>query len=390
MAVNGTDMYAPSRQPFNVSYSGEGAAAELAIDAPLTLGDTVIIRHVIYVYNAFTCMNASAFGLRNVTVWAAAGMGVLTLGCTDVALLGLRIAKGPGRPMSISADGAHLQNTRGGAITVRGCTFEGQGDDGLNAPTMYETVTGVAADGLSFAVGQLGNPFLPGDTANFFNRSSLALLGSAVVVAVAANTTTVAPPGVPPGAQLVNNAAQYAGSLELTDNVFRNNRGHGAKLKSSNVLAARNLVEGTSMATAMTNTDGYYWLEGHAVRNWTFVNNTIHDCNFIRREAGDVVVDNFVQRPAAGGGSECVPAGEGDAPIQAGLTISGNEISSNSSAAAIAVFSADGVAIADNVVTYLDPARAPVVDLLGYGVTGAHLTNNRCGQHACSDTGFGA
>jgi len=137
--------------------------------------------------------------------------------------------------MSIAEDGAHLQNSRGGALLIDGCTFEGQGDDGINTPTMYEVVATLAPDRLSLTVGEQGNPYSPGDPAHFFNRSSLLPLGTAVVAAVGANGTTfLVSPGAPEGVAtnaLVINGAQFPESLTVTDNIFRSSWGHGAKLK---------------------------------------------------------------------------------------------------------------------------------------------------------------
>ena len=76
-ASNGTDLYAPAHRPFNVSYNLNGANASasiLSIDAPLTLADTVIVRHVIYNYNVFTAMNATQVSFINASLWAAGGM----------------------------------------------------------------------------------------------------------------------------------------------------------------------------------------------------------------------------------------------------------------------------------------------------------------------------
>jgi hypothetical protein len=319
--------------------------------------------------------------------------GVFTLGCTDVSLLGLRITKQPGRPMSIAEDGAHLQNSRGGALLISGCTFEGQGDDGINTPTMYEVISYLSSDRLSFTVGEQGNPFSPGDPAHFFNRSSLLPLGTAIVASVdAANGSTwLVPPGAPAGVvanSLVINGAQYPESLTVTDNTFRSSWGHGTKLKGSNVLAARNVLEGCSMAALMTYTDGCHWLEGPAASNWSLINNSIHDCNFVRREAGDIIVDNYVQNSSRGG-TECTYNSAAiPSAIQSGLVISGNSVVSNSSAAAIAVYSTSGILLERNTISYMDASRTPAADLDGFGVVGAVLANNTCDGHACISTGF--
>jgi hypothetical protein len=81
-AINGTDLYAPAHKPFSVSFSHTGSNASssvLTINVPLTLADTVIVRHVIYDYNVFTAMNSAQISVQNVSLWAAGGMVSCTL-----------------------------------------------------------------------------------------------------------------------------------------------------------------------------------------------------------------------------------------------------------------------------------------------------------------------
>lgn len=268
--TRGTDIYALD-SPIPIQYLSppSGPAAQLAVGAPLILNDWVVLRHQVYGYNAFTASACTGLAWTNVTLWGLAGMGIYTDSCSGIAIDGLRIEKRAGRPMSITADGVHFSNTRGGAITVRRSTFEGQGDDGLNAPTLFQFIVALAGDGRSFQVGGRGvagaaAPYLrAGDTAQFFARGTLLPLGAALVQSIGANhTVLLAAPGLPPGAglyALVNDAQQYAGSLEVTDCVFRANRARGALLKQSNVLCARNLFEGMTASAAKTETDGCYW-----------------------------------------------------------------------------------------------------------------------------------
>ena len=75
---------------------------------------------------------------------------------------------------------------------------------------------------------------------------------------------------------LMNNADGYAGYVEVTNNVFRDNRARGALLKSSNVYCAHNVFDHTTGPGIITETDGCYWFEGHPVTNWTVVNNTFN------------------------------------------------------------------------------------------------------------------
>ena len=200
----GSDIYALD-SPLAINYTrATGTAAQLRIAAELIVGQWVVIRHQTYSYNGFSVSRCSDTAWRNVTLWTVAGMGIVTDQCTGIDIEGLRIAKKPGRPMSITADGVHFNNPRGGAITIKDSLFEGQGDDGLNAPTIFQFIVALGSDW--FQVGGRGTTgaaapeFSPGDVVNFFNRSSLLPLGQAAVAAIGANNTVqLSPPGVPAG-----------------------------------------------------------------------------------------------------------------------------------------------------------------------------------------------
>jgi hypothetical protein len=399
--AKGTDIYATD-DPIPITYTAGGAAATLTVPVALRVGDFVIIRHQVYGYNAFTVERSSALAWRNVTLWAVAGMGIYTDETSGIDIEALRIERTGGRPMSITADGVHFSNSRGGAIALRHCLFEGQGDDGLNAPTIFQFLVAAAADGRSFQVGGRGvaGPQPPllgaGDTAQFFDRATLLPLGTAAVVGVGENfTVLLAAPGVPAGVgvyALVNDAQEYAASLEVTDSVFRNNRARGALLKSSNVFVARNIFEGMSASAVKTETDGCYWQEGHPVTNWSFVDNAIIEAN-VWGGLADVVIDNAV--PVFANGvptTTCVPyaAAAPGAAVQRGLNISGNTFSQVSGESAIGVYSTDGVEVRGNVIATAAGARAPAVDIAGHGVVGAVVAGNTCDGGACVVAGMGA
>ena len=220
------DALPPNALPLTYA-STTGPAARMLVPARLRAGDWVIVRHQTYSYNAFNADGATGLSLRNVTLWAVAGMGVYTHQCSGISIVGLRIARLPGRPMSITADGMHLQDSAGGGIVISGCWLEGQGDDGLNTPTSFEAISWLAGDRLSARMGGYfaseAPVVAPGCTANFFNRSSMAPLGTARVAGVNATdqTVTFAEP-VPPGVELyslVNNADNYAAWLQVRTRV---------------------------------------------------------------------------------------------------------------------------------------------------------------------------
>lgn len=276
--AQGTDIYALDN-PLNITYGnvppapGTNATLTLA-GTSLILNDWVIVRHQTYSYNAFQASQPVSIAWVNVTLLCVAGMGVYTDRATGTILFdNFRIVKSQGRPMSITADGIHTSNSVGAALIIRNSVFEGQGDDGLNCPTLFNDIEWLNVNGgvTTLKAGSRGTitnqpVATAGGTINVYNRSNMAVLGTANVASVAADgTITLAAPGLPAGAGMFssfNNPAYYASYVELTDNAFLANRARGALLKSSNVYAARNTFRYCSGPAIKTETDGAYWFEG--------------------------------------------------------------------------------------------------------------------------------
>lgn len=102
-------------------------------------------------------------------------------------------------------------------------TFEGQGDDGLNIPTIFLDIESVSPDRKSLTLGKDGAVESPGSilwagsTMNLFSRTTLLPLGTATVSAIQGNTVVLAA-ALPAGVgqwDLVNNAASYADYVEV-------------------------------------------------------------------------------------------------------------------------------------------------------------------------------
>ena len=399
-SLDGLDIYGT----FSVTYP-PSAPGTLVVVAPfLPLNEHVILRHQIYAYNFVSAEIVSGIAFTNITLYSTAGMGFFTSRCSDVSLTGTRIVRKDSRPMSITADGAHIQDTQGGAVTFKGCTFEAQGDDGINTPTTFQDI--VSYDSVTknaFQVGGRNAPierplFGSNDTVNFYNRSSMALLGSAIVASIDNNNTVHLSAGsiVPFGAglyTLVLSPRNFADYVEITDCVFRANRARGALVKSSHAYIARNLFQGVSMSGIKTETDGCYWFEGRPVTNWTAINNTFDSCNYWGRESsglGDISIDNSVPINDAAGvpTTKCVHFMDSSmSEVQHNLTISGNLFISAFNQSSMTIWSVYGLNITDNTVTTVTGAPHVAVPIIGYGVVNSIAINNICDGIPCKTVG---
>ena len=265
VAVDGTDIYALDN-PINLTYNLASNPPMITVEGvKLKQFDYVVLRHQTYSFDAFQVTDSALVTWTAVSIYATGGMGILTESSTDIVMDGLRIERLGSRPMSITADGIHISNPRRGSVILRNSLFDGQGDDGVNVPTIYQEILSMP-DAYTLRVGRAGvvstSPVVrAGSTISFWNRSSLMPLWTGAVNAVGADGTIhlAQPPG-PAGLvklfDLITNTDYVADYVEVRNCTFRSNRARGVLLKSSNVLAVNNTFDGCSGPAVKTETDG--------------------------------------------------------------------------------------------------------------------------------------
>lgn len=382
-AKNAIDIYALTN-PLPISYnSATPGVLQLTVGSSIPVGTWLIIRHQTYVYNAFSAAGVTALTVRNVTLFSTAGMGVFTSGATGVTLQGFRVVRAPGRPMSITADGAHFSSCRGGDVLLADCVFEGQGDDALNVPSLYQDVE--ALNGAALQLGKDGTLQTPigvaGDTVELFNRSSFASYGVRTIASMADGTMTLTSPPPPSLAKydLVLNTAATPRSVTLLNNVFRNNRARGTLLKATNVYVSGNVYDHNSGPAAQAIPDGCYWFEGRTVANWTFVNNTIIGANY-----GPAMLPGDIYL------SSCAPTWSGGKPSTSGnpvtwaqlhfdVTIANNTFITEQGEPVVSLTGVQGVVITGNNVTYA-AGGLPAADFVGDACTQTTVSGNVCAR----------
>jgi hypothetical protein len=358
LGTGGVDYYWLD-DPENITYT-PNVGGVLSIAVALPVGQAIVLRHQVYNYNFLSASHSDFIQVTDVVLFSTPGMAVLTTNCTGVTLNHLQILKAQGRPMSITADGVHLSNSRGGEVLIQNCIFEGQGDDGINVPTLYKDIESISSDRKTLILGKNGvtgvsGVLWNGAVVNFFSRRTLnPNAPQGLVVSVSDDSVTLADP-LPDSVSLydlVNNAASYARYVEVSDCVFRANRARGALLKASNLLATRNVFDHCTGPAIKTETDGCFWFEGAPVRNWTVTNNSFLGVNYgTAKMAGDVELDSSI--PVFD--DQGIPTGECAAPISEpihfGVIISDNRFVQDAGNSAVAMFSASGVTVSNNNIT---------------------------------------
>ena len=402
VAPHATDIYALTDPIPLVYLSINNQQAQVNVTSTnLQLNDYVIIRHQTYSFNAFSNYAVTnGLWFTNITLWTIAGMGIYTEGCSGgITINGLYIRKYMDRPMSITADGMHISNTRGGTVTVTNSYIEGQGDDGLNIPTIFQDILSISSDRLSITIeGRPGSgPVSPvvngGDVMNVFNRSTMQWILSVPVKSANSNGTIYFATPLPPNVTIyesINNANAYADAFILTDNVFSSNRARGALIKTSNVYAARNQFINISGPAGKTETDDCYWGEGHPTRNWTFTDNIVKGVNYgVAQMYGDIIIDNSV--PVFQNGiptSQCEAYNGTNPAIQYNINISNNTFIQGSGLSSIYVYSTNGLTVNGNTITQESGIPSPQYDIVGNGVINAVVTNNVCNNGECKTSGL--
>lgn len=411
-----TDLYALPPNALAVVVEGEpqpGGLLNISLPAAprghLTVGDAVILRHVIYGSTSLEAHRGSGFSVENVSLLSGAGMGVYGSLQRDISISGLRVERVNNRPMSINADGVHFINCRGGPFTLQDSLLEGQGDDGLNVATTYVDIEDISTtpDGMA-SVLRLGRwgavlpegllPLATNDTLVFLHRRDMSEVGRATVAAISNRNGSVTLTGLlPEGVTLLDltySLQSMADYVSIERNTFSCNRARGSLLKARNLTAIGNMYNFSSGPAVQAIPDGCAWFEGATLHNWTFLNNSLRGGNWGGdRQPALLFISASAPTYINGTPSDkacTAPAPE--RPLHSGLEIRGNTFTTSLvSGGAASIFSGDGVDLIDNTVLYEDGAALPLFDFQGTALQNASCDDNACAGRPdglCISTGF--
>eukprot|EP01012_Entosiphon_sulcatum_P056939 TRINITY_DN8065_c0_g1_i2.p2 TRINITY_DN8065_c0_g1~~TRINITY_DN8065_c0_g1_i2.p2 ORF type:complete len:462 (-),score=97.34 TRINITY_DN8065_c0_g1_i2:72-1457(-) len=349
-------------------------------------GKWYVVRHAVYGHDGIDANEVTGLQVTDVTFYALPGMGVVTYHSSDIHLLRVRTLKRQQRPMSITADGVHLTSCRGGRVVLEDCVFEGQGDDGLNIPSLYQDILTIDPSRRVVTVGSRGEqkqaPQVDvGDQLVVYSRHTFTPLAT-VVVATLNSTSLVLRDPLPDAIRIYDllwDSNSAPDSVLLKGSTFRANRARGALLKASNLLAINNTFDHTTGPGIQAYPDGCYWFEGNVVTNWTLQNNRFLGTNYgTAKLPGNVFV------------AACVPVWNGSVPLDHGgpataqtvfhqLNIAGNYFEQTQAEAALTMYAVSMLNVSDNVVVF--PNGAPANNhFTCTACTGVTLTGNRCGH----------
>lgn len=316
------------------------------------IGDTFILRHVLYGTHATAYRDNSNLTLENLTVYSAPGMSYSINGSDHFQVLNCKVMIRPdsGRCVSSTADGLYIGNG-GGFSRVEGCDFSRMGDDALN----YHTTTGRLCKKISdcefltyrFLEPKIGEEyeFRKPDFGNTGFKATV--IESQLLPYERLDDRQYRVKFDRPLPQEFGNNYIYMqtsaenGNWVARNNCFHENRARGALLGTKNGLFENNRIVHSQGAGIQMSVDVQVgWSEGNGVENITVRNNTFEDCNAAEWKGGVIDIK-------CGCYSEIT-----NIPAVKNITIENNSFV-NSYGYAVTVASADNVTVKNN--TFSNP-----------------------------------
>ncbi len=243
----------------------------------------------------FRAANSSSVSAQNVTIHHAGGMGFLFEQCKDVELLSCNVIPSNGRYLSATADATHFNGCRG-TVTIKGCTFTNQMDDGVNLHGSYQIVKdiidshtiGVRMGHYQQAGFQIGEA---GDTIGFVcGATSIRPYHKLAVEKIdmingryqRIKFKTPLPKEVKIG-DVIDNLSAVA-EITIEDCTFKNSRAHGVLISTPLKSVVRNCYFSTQMgAIGLYANATSHWHESGEAKNLLIENNTFQDGAILKK-----------------------------------------------------------------------------------------------------------
>ena len=116
------------------NFSGTGLATNLPGTSQLTVGESLLVRHV-GTHHAVTILESQDVTMDSVTVYSSPDVGFLVDYGRGLHLTNCHVDRSGNRPISTIADAVHFVSY-GGDVIIENSSFAYQGDDGLNLRTV--------------------------------------------------------------------------------------------------------------------------------------------------------------------------------------------------------------------------------------------------------------
>lgn len=253
------------------------------------VGDVCIIRYGGHYRPCIMVKESRDVTLRGVSILSYPGMGVVGHLSENITVEGLRVVPEPGRYSSTNTDATHFTSCSG-RLTLRNCTFKGNGDDCTNVHNYYwypypqadRRQVEVKVQGADLHAQSLDYP-QRGDTLQAVDRQSMAVKGQYVVKNVETDekewrvTVTLDRPMTADAEKMyLVNHTRYPKVFVENNTVYYHN-GRAFLIKAPWSVIRGNRMEGTTL-TAIKLGGELSWHEGVPVEYALVENNYIAHC----------------------------------------------------------------------------------------------------------------
>lgn len=335
-------------------------------------GVLAVLRHQVYSFNAFWLERCVDSTLRDITVYAVPGMGLVGSFSENITLrrFNVRLRPGTRRLVSATADATHFKGCSG-LVSIEDCLFEGMGDDAVNVGGLYLTTHKRVDDRTVEAAHNLKIPYLPdsGDTIEFIPPETLLPYASGRVHAATQlpgqgehriEFEQPLPEGFAVGHLLAN--ATKVPRVEIRNCTARNNRARGFLIQTRGAVIENCHFENCTSGGLWVLTEAIYFFESIGTRDVVARNNTFINCNY-GGPLGEGVLSvyaylkDFAFPPQPG--------------VHRNIALEGNVIHGADNCG-IFIAGADGIALRDNVITMA--CRKPTKP---FGAAAIHIMSSR-------------
>jgi hypothetical protein len=359
----------------------------LASPTSFVVNDAIIARYS-FTTHAITGQDVTSFTLQSLTIYTAWYMGVYTTRTRGLNVLDYHVKPRNGRWMSTSADCMHFGDSRN-YINIFDSSCEAQGDDGLNVQAFIFVVIQVLSstsliiqenswpDTLNIGVGtnlefsHNSTPFTPYATATVAS-STVNNANSQIFTFTSSINANVG--------DMV--CVSDTPSLTIRNLTVANNRGRGVLLETRNIQITQSLFNATS-SPAVLFQPSLYWSEGPSARNVLLSQNVYINCNEgLYQEEGviallpypvqvvpvifnvQVTSSTFINGNYSGSMIQCTNG--------AGVSISGNYLTTLSSSSPITVCNSQNVSAYNNSIVH---NQTVISQYFSYDTTNPCLAN---------------
>ncbi len=234
------------------------------VNATMPLGTRVYLRTSLASNYIFTIFNSRDLTFRDITMNNSFNGGFLIEHRTvNATFERVRVESHNAQAlMSLNADALHLTGL-GGKLVIRDCYFSRGGDDFLNVSGAAGKITALSSNRVTVALswGADGRWAAVGDTIEFYDPTTLALLGSAEITAASGTNYTFdqLPAGVTKETILSNKSLHPEVLIENSH--FAYNRARALLLQTDDITIRNCRFYGTALSAVLIAPDLTAWYE---------------------------------------------------------------------------------------------------------------------------------